>query len=176
MCTLAPPRGHRPLRRAGLAPPRGGIRPGPGQTEPSLSLRLWVSYGPVARTHVRLLGPCFKTGRTGCRQKSRRPCAARGRSRGAHARSRGALRTVPPGRQTSGPEAPARGGQATSVRRSGPRPPGYKPSRGRAPSRRASGRPRTGRGSPPEKCAPEDQPAPRPALRSGARRVQRHGG
>jgi hypothetical protein len=31
----------------------------------SLSLRLWVSLHPMTRAHVRLLGPCFKTGRTG---------------------------------------------------------------------------------------------------------------
>ena len=31
----------------------------------SLSLRLWVSMHPMTRAHVRLLGPCFKTGRTG---------------------------------------------------------------------------------------------------------------
>ena len=32
----------------------------------SLSLRLWV-YHPMTRAHVRLLGPCFKTGRIGGR-------------------------------------------------------------------------------------------------------------
>ena len=29
---------------------------------PLLSLRLWVSYFPLTRVHVILLGPCFKTG------------------------------------------------------------------------------------------------------------------
>ena len=38
------------------------------RSQPSLSLRPWVCH-PVTRTHVRLLGPCFKTGRMGCRRK-----------------------------------------------------------------------------------------------------------
>ena len=42
---------------------------------PSLSLRLWVSYSPMTRAHVRLLGPCFKTGRVECRQIRHRPKA-----------------------------------------------------------------------------------------------------
>ena len=42
---------------------------------PSLSLRLWVSYSPMTRAHVRLLGPCFKTGRVEGRQIRHRPNA-----------------------------------------------------------------------------------------------------
>ena len=50
--------------RAGSAPAaRDGILPGQSRRLPSLSLRLWVSESPMTRAHVRLLGPCFKTGR-----------------------------------------------------------------------------------------------------------------
>lgn len=44
---------------------------------PSLSLRLWVSYRPMTRAHVRLLGPCFKTGRVECRQTCHKPSQSR---------------------------------------------------------------------------------------------------
>ena len=38
---------------------------------PSLSLRHGVSSDPLTRACVRLLGPCFKTGRVGCRHRRR---------------------------------------------------------------------------------------------------------
>ena len=51
------------------APRSYPIRPR-GRT--SLSLRPRVCH-PTTRAHVRLLGPCFKTGRMGCRPISQRP-------------------------------------------------------------------------------------------------------
>ena len=39
-------------------------------TPPSLSLRLRVSWNPATRARVRLLGPCFKTGREDSRPRS----------------------------------------------------------------------------------------------------------
>ena len=55
-----------------------GIPPEPVQRRPSLSLRLRVSYDPTTRAHVRLLGPCFKTGRVEGRPIRHRPCAGEG--------------------------------------------------------------------------------------------------
>lgn len=40
---------------------------------PSISLRLQVSQNPTTRAHVRLLGPCFKTGRISTLNGRRRP-------------------------------------------------------------------------------------------------------
>lgn len=60
-------------RRAGGAPdPRRGRDPtSAGARRPSLSLRHGVSTDPLTRACVRLLGPCFKTGRVGCRHRRR---------------------------------------------------------------------------------------------------------
>ena len=70
--------------------------PGPtsfGQRPPSLSFRLRVSYHPTTRAHVRLLGPCFKTGREGGR-RGHGPRARQRRATEAAARRTRALRTV----------------------------------------------------------------------------------
>ena len=58
-------------RRAGGAP--GPERPGShlDRKRSSLSLRHGVSSDPLTRACVRLLGPCFKTGRVGCRHRRR---------------------------------------------------------------------------------------------------------
>ena len=64
----------RPPRQSGCDRPvvrrRQGHRVRPRRTggPPSLSLCLRVSYHPTTRAHVRLLGPCFKTGREGGRR------------------------------------------------------------------------------------------------------------
>lgn len=91
-------------RRAGGAPdPRRGRDPtSAGARRPSLSLRHGVSTSPLTRARVRLLGPCFKTGRVGCRHR-RRPLTPflRGPVPAlATRRGWGALRTVRPGRQS----------------------------------------------------------------------------
>ena len=100
-------------RRAGGAPGKahgGGRDPtSAGARRPSLSLRHGVSRAsPLTRACVRLLGPCFKTGRVGSRHR-RRPLAPQtwaGPRPGATRRGRGALRTVRPGRTV----APGAGG------------------------------------------------------------------
>ncbi len=91
------------LGRAAAAPwtpVRSGIatRPAKGL---HVSLRLWVSGDPLTRAHVRLLGPCFKTGRVGYRPTRRKP---RERLRGRKPRSPGYSPPTPsprdqPGRQ-----------------------------------------------------------------------------
>lgn len=54
-----------------------------------VSLRLWVSGDPLTRAHVRLLGPCFKTGRVGYRPTRRKPREhLRGRNNPARPASR----------------------------------------------------------------------------------------
>ena len=64
-----------PSRRLGSAgdapPPKGRISPR------LLSLCSRVSYCPAPRARVRLLGPCFKTGRRGDRLQSQTPGASR---------------------------------------------------------------------------------------------------
>ncbi len=73
----APP--HRQRGRDGpvVRPPAtGGIPPEHVRGRPSLSLRLRVSYYPTTRAHVRLLGPCFKTGRVEGRPIRHRPYAS----------------------------------------------------------------------------------------------------
>lgn len=49
-------------RECEAASRRGPSSLGRRQGRPSLSLRLWVLLVPMTRAHVRLLGPCFKTG------------------------------------------------------------------------------------------------------------------
>ena len=51
------------------APPREGSHLG-RPNRPSPSLRRGVSRGPLTRGPVRLLGPCFKTGRAGAQLRS----------------------------------------------------------------------------------------------------------
>lgn len=121
-------------RRAGGAPgaPRGRDPTSAGARRPSLSLRHGVfSWNPLTRARVRLLGPCFKTGRVGCRHR-RRPLTPRG-LRGpvpalATRRGWGALRTVRPGRQSRRerggpvPPPPECGGGERAQRALSPRP------------------------------------------------------
>ena len=57
----------RPVRRRGSY-----LGPLVETRHPTPSLRPWVCR-PVTRAHVRLLGPCFKTGRMGCRPISQGP-------------------------------------------------------------------------------------------------------
>ena len=93
------------LGRAVAAPFFGPLC-GPGsQRSPRagfhVSLRHWVSGDPLTRAHVRLLGPCFKTGRVGYRPTRRKP---RERLRGRKPRSPGFSPPTPsprdqPGRQ-----------------------------------------------------------------------------
>ena len=51
--------------------PRGRDPTSAGARRPSLSLRHGVLLHPLTRACVRLLGPCFKTGRVGCRHRRR---------------------------------------------------------------------------------------------------------
>ena len=76
-CATAP---TRRVRSAGRAPTPSAT-PDPtstGPCRPLPSLRRRVSYGPTTRAFVRLLGPCFKTGREGGR-RDHRPRASPGR-------------------------------------------------------------------------------------------------
>ena len=57
---------QRPRSAAKRAPTEGVvlcILRQPPQRRPLPSFRLWASFDPMTRAHVRLLGPCFKTGR-----------------------------------------------------------------------------------------------------------------
>lgn len=124
---------------------------------------------PPTRARVRLLGPCFKTGRVGSRLR-RRPLAPCRRPVPSPAARRGwgALRTVRPGRQSrrgrGAPSNPA--GAGRRARRSSSHGPGMRRGRGEGGcnARRRSGgppspralpsRPGAGRGAPPRrKCA-----------------------
>ncbi|MEQ2169802.1 hypothetical protein GOODEAATRI_028900, partial [Goodea atripinnis] len=65
-----------PPRRCGrdgpvVRPGHGGARDptSAGACQTSLSLRHGVSSSPLTRVRVRLLGPCFKTGRVGSRHR-----------------------------------------------------------------------------------------------------------
>ena len=166
-------------RRAGGAPgaPGGRDPTSAGARRPSLSLRPGVSADPLTRAGVRLLGPCFKTGRVGCRHR-RRPLTplVRGPIPAlATRRGWGALRTVRPGRQSrrerGAPSLPAVGQRGRSEHSS--HGPGKRrgPGGGRCKARRRSGvppsprafpgRPRAGRGAPPRrKCARRGPAAP----------------
>ncbi|KAJ8349339.1 hypothetical protein SKAU_G00244690 [Synaphobranchus kaupii] len=107
---LKPKKSEERARRAGDAPcsaspPRGGADGDPtsaGAHRPSLSLRHGVSLGgPLTHARVRLLGPCFKTGRVGCRHRCRPLAPVRGPVPARRCDTvRCALRTVRPGRQS----------------------------------------------------------------------------
>ena len=72
----------RPRRRGGQDRP--AMRLPEGRISPRLlSLCSRVSYCPAPRARVRLLGPCFKTGRRGDRLQSQTPGVARGPPRQA---------------------------------------------------------------------------------------------
>lgn len=93
----------------------------------SLSLRVWVLH-PNTRIDVRLLGPCFKTGRVGGRHRRGPRALASWRPRrdppGPTARpARGALGTVRPAPTHPGEEA-GRGGRAVAPWEGRPGPPG----------------------------------------------------
>ena len=94
---LAPPHRRRGRDGPAVRPAHAwdpGSRLGPPRGGPSPSLRPRVSTYPATRAHVRLLGPCFKTGRTGSRP-IRRPASPPAIERGPRtARGPGALRTV----------------------------------------------------------------------------------
>ena len=98
---------------------------------PSPSFRLRVSYGPTTRAHVRLLGPCFKTGREGGR-RDHGPRASPRRARHPATRPAAALRTVRRARasehrdRTAPPPANGKRTRRTVLPRSGPGP--YRPS------------------------------------------------
>ena len=100
-------------RRAGGAP--GPERPGShlGPKGPSLSLRHGVSSDPLTRACVRLLGPCFKTGRVGCRHR-RRPLVSFREpiptlaTRGARVRTENSPTRLTPRRGRGAPRASSR--------------------------------------------------------------------
>ena len=87
-----------------------GIPPRPARAGLHLHCATGFRVEPPTRARVRLLGPCFKTGRVGGRHR-RRPRAPGGAPpRPAARRGRGALRTVRPGgqsRRERGDPAPA---------------------------------------------------------------------
>ena len=114
----------------------------------------------MTRAHVRLLGPCFKTGRTGNRpirhrpqadsgSRSRRTSAVSGHSRESPQIERSHETTVPPPAST----------KSSSVRRRANafRVYNTEPLRDRPPSPEASDRRRTGHGVPPAESAPVDR-------------------
>ena len=67
-CVTAPTERVRSAGRAHVAPHRRPDLTSRSPCHASPSLRLRVSYRPTTRAHVRLLGPCFKTGREGGRR------------------------------------------------------------------------------------------------------------
>jgi hypothetical protein len=110
----------------------------------------------MTRAHVRLLGPCFKTGRTGDRPIRHRRQVRRRDTRPLQRRGQRALTTVPSGRSTQqrrGPKPTAYGlpRSADGPTQSGSITP---PPRRRPPSPNASDRRRTGRGVPHAESAP----------------------
>ena len=70
----------RPHRRGGRDRPAMRLSRGKGSRLILLSLCSRVSYCPAPRARVRLLGPCFKTGRRGDRLQPQTPGVARERS------------------------------------------------------------------------------------------------
>ena len=160
------------------------MRPRPGRGVPPRQCRparlihfhfaCGVRAGPMTRASARLLGPCFKTGRTEGRLSRRRrsaPCAGAARQARPLARWHRAARGRPVARCVRLPgERPRPGGrarQSSAVRQAWARGP---LSRGLAPpGRLAATRPVPAHG--PGKCARGPAwPAGRPALRSGSRR------
>ena len=151
----------RPPRRRGCdrpvvrrpPPRRAGSDLGRRRAPPLPSLRLRVSYHPTTRAHVRLLGPCFKTGREGGR-----------RDHGPRARTRLAPRAGDPAQTCAADSARAGGERRTEAGANTPeggsaRRPCLDPRPGRSagalvtppprrgpPSHRESRRSRTGRG------------------------------
>ncbi len=118
----------------------------------------------MTRAHVRLLGPCFKTGRTGYRPIRHRPRACRGFQNHRTPAVGGHWRQSPPVERTLGTPVP-RPAALESLPRSegGPTPPeSITPCpKARPPSSGASDRRRTGRGAPPAGSAsPADANAP----------------
>lgn len=108
-------------RRAGGAPgARGaGIPPQPARAGPHFHCATGFRADPLTRARVRLLGPCFKTGRVGCRHRRRplAPCVRGPVPARAARRGWGALRTVRPGRQSRrerGGPVPPRGERGRS--------------------------------------------------------------
>ena len=67
----------RPRRRGGRDRPAMRLARGQGSRLVSLSLCSRVSYCPAPRARVRLLGPCFKTGRRGDRLQPQTPGTVR---------------------------------------------------------------------------------------------------
>lgn len=136
-------------RRAGGAPAPGFLRTrgrdptSAGAPRPSPSLRQQgFAASPPTRARVRLLGPCFKTGRVGHRHR-RRPLAGPfpseegivGPPATAARRGRGALRTVRP----VWTAAPGAGGPVLRPRKGNPASPAGPPRRGGARGRSGSG-------------------------------------
>ena len=132
--------------------PRAGVAPAPSYrrriTPVCLSCAVGVRWSPVTRARARLLGPCFKTGRSECREprdpdvgRPSQRATRRGGTRGddlraqlATAARRPATRATPPlaGRRAP-PTVLARTGQPTprgpvtppAARRAATLPPGF---------------------------------------------------
>ncbi len=159
----------RPRRRGDRDRPAMRLRRGSRLVLPSLCSR--VSYCPAPRARVRLLGPCFKTGRRGDRLQPQTP----GVQRGPPEQDR--RRTAPTassrhGRLRASKGAPALGGRGIS-----PRPPsrqqrrayntppkrGYLARRHSRPSSRSRPPPRASAAAPsqPNDAAPEGHDAAR---------------
>ena len=106
---------------------------------------------------VRLLGPCFKTGRIGCRRGRHRPCAHPGEAaRGEATGGRTTLQAVPPSRNRRQPPNAPRGRRVTLGPPSRPTSDvcNTEARRLRLPSAGAHDGPGTGRGAPPTESAP----------------------
>ena len=138
------------------APPRGqGSHLRPPCGSPSLSLRLRVSYDPTTRVHVRLLGPCFKTGRVVSLEAATDPQSPGPASASREERSSGTVAqslTVEhptkgrrPARETADPRSSEARHRREAIT--------ARPRGSGLPSSRLYGRPRTGRDVPPRgKC------------------------
>ena len=159
MYALAPP--HRRYDRDGPVVRRFGFRPSrilPRPTRAGLCFHFASGFRtcPTTRAHVRLLGPCFKTGRTGYRPIRHRRRVGRETPARRTIAVRGHWRQSP---QVERPqEHGARNRPRTGLPRSasGPTQSGSitpSPKR-RSPSPDASDRRRTGRGAPNAESAP----------------------
>ena len=122
----------------------------------------------MTRARVRLLGPCFKTGRIGCRRGRHRPCVHGRSSQGrSHQRSNGTASSPAQSKPATAPQRPPRAAgiilgppsrPTTDVCNTGPR--GV-----RLPSAGAHDGPGTGRGAPPAESAPLGPPKTRTPVR-----------
>ena len=147
-CSASPEGGDEAGRRCARSPRGAGIPPRPARA----GLRFHCAVGfrraaPLTRARVRLLGPCFKTGRVGHRHRRRRLAPRRafsfrrtraGPRPGAAARPGGAEDSAPRRTRPRGRGAPSPGAGGEEEEEEGPR---------RGPHAAAAAASRTGEGA-----------------------------